>query len=54
MTLQSDPREMIKSARAGGYAVGAYNMHNDETCEALLWAAEQAESHIWASNVPMS
>jgi fructose-bisphosphate aldolase class II len=47
MTLQSDPREMIKSARAGGYAVGAYNMHNDETCEALLWAAEQAESPVF-------
>jgi fructose-bisphosphate aldolase class II len=46
MNLQSNPREMIENARAGGYAVGAYNMHSDETCEALLWAAERAESPI--------
>lgn len=47
MNPQSDPRELISRAQAGGYAVGAYNMHNDETCEALLWAAERANSPIF-------
>ena len=47
MNPQSDPRELIARAQAGGYAVGAYNMHNDETCEALLWAAEKANSPIF-------
>ena len=44
---QSDPREMIENARRGGYAVGAYNMHNEETTEALVWAAERADSPIF-------
>ncbi|MDA9019928.1 class II fructose-bisphosphate aldolase [Flavimaricola sp.] len=47
MNLQSDPRELIEAARAGGYAVGAYNMHNDETCEAMVWAAERADAPIF-------
>ena len=41
-----DPRATIEAARQGGYAVGAYNMHNEETCEALLWAAEEAKSPV--------
>jgi fructose-bisphosphate aldolase class II len=44
---QSDPRAMIEDARRAGYAVGAYNMHNDETTEALVWAAERANSPIF-------
>lgn len=47
MYPQSDPRELIARAQAGRYAVGAYNMHNEETCEALLWAAERANSPIF-------
>ncbi|TRD17859.1 class II fructose-bisphosphate aldolase [Palleronia caenipelagi] len=47
MNPQSDPRSFIENARRGGYAVGAYNMHNEETTEALLWAAEQADSPIF-------
>ncbi len=47
MTPQSDPRALIEDARRGGYAVGAYNMHNEETTEALLWAAEQADSPVF-------
>lgn len=47
MNRQSDPRQFIEDARRGGYAVGAYNMHNEETTEALLWAAEQADSPIF-------
>ncbi len=41
-----DPRTVIENARKGGYAVGAFNMHNDETCEALVWAAEEAKSPV--------
>lgn len=47
MNPQSDPRALIEEARRGGYAVGAYNMHNEETTEALLWAAEQADSPVF-------
>lgn len=47
LNLQSDPRQIIEEARRGGYAVGAYNMHNEETCEALLWAAERVDSPIF-------
>ncbi len=47
MTLQADPRALIEAARIGGYAVGAYNMHNDETAEALVWAAERANAPIF-------
>ena len=41
-----DPRSVIENARKGGYAVGAFNMHNDETCEALVWAAEEAKAPV--------
>ena len=41
-----DPRTVIENARSGGYAVGAFNMHNEETCEALVWAAEQAKAPV--------
>lgn len=47
INTQADPRALIEKARLGGYAVGAYNMHNDETCEALVWAAEKANSPIF-------
>lgn len=41
-----DPRAVIESARKGGYAIGAFNMHNEETTEALLWAAEAAKAPV--------
>jgi fructose-bisphosphate aldolase, class II len=47
MTTQSNPRQIIDDARRGGYAVGAFNMHNEETTEALLWAAEQADAPVF-------
>ena len=47
MTLQADPRALIDAARDGNYAVGAFNMHNDETAEALVWAAEKARAPIF-------
>ena len=37
----------IERARAGGYAVGAFNMHNDETTQALLLAAREAKSPVY-------
>ena len=43
----NDPRQLIKNAISGGYAVGAFNMHNVETTEALVWAAEQAQSPVF-------
>ncbi|MFD1810345.1 class II fructose-bisphosphate aldolase [Gemmobacter lanyuensis] len=43
----SQPRSLIENARRGGYAVGAYNMHNEETTEALVWAAERSNSPIF-------
>ena len=47
INTQSDPRQIIDRARRGGYAVGAFNMHNDETAEALIWAAERANAPIF-------
>lgn len=42
-----DPRKLIADARAGGYAIGAFNMHNVETTEALVWAAEKARAPVY-------
>ncbi|CAK7260679.1 MULTISPECIES: class II fructose-bisphosphate aldolase [unclassified Shinella] len=44
---QSDPRAIIEDARRNGYAVGAFNMHNEETTEALVWAAERARAPVF-------
>ena len=43
----ADPRKIVEDARAGGYAVGAFNMHSDETAQALVLAAEQAASPVF-------
>ncbi len=42
-----DPREIIQQAVDGGYAVGAFNMHNVETTEALVRAAERASAPVF-------
>jgi fructose-bisphosphate aldolase, class II len=42
----ANPRQLIDDARKSKYAVGAFNMHNDETTEALVRAAEQANSPV--------
>ena len=39
--------EIIEQARAQGWAVGGYNMHNVETAQALLRAAEITQSPIF-------
>ena len=43
----ANPRQLIDDARAGKYAVGAFNMHNVETTEALVRAAEQAKAPVF-------
>jgi fructose-bisphosphate aldolase class II len=43
----ADPRKLVEDARAGGYAVGAFNMHSDETAEALVRGAERAASPVF-------
>ena len=43
----ADPRTVIENARKGGYAVGAFNMHNEETTEALVMAAEAAKCPVF-------
>ena len=43
----ADPRQLVDRAQAGGYAVGAFNMHSDETAQALVRAAEKAESPVF-------
>ena len=42
-----DPLGLIKKAQAGGYAVGAFNMHNPETTQALIRAAEVADAPVF-------
>jgi fructose-bisphosphate aldolase class II len=42
-----EPMQVISEAHAGGYAVGAFNMHSEETTEALVQAAEQAASPVF-------
>jgi fructose-bisphosphate aldolase, class II len=44
---QVNPREVVDRAVKGGYAVGAFNMHNEETTEALVRAAEKAQSPVF-------
>ncbi len=42
-----DPMGLIRAAEAGGYAVGAFNMHSDETTQALVRAAEESASPMF-------
>ena len=42
-----DPRLLIDDARAAGYAIGAFNIHSDETAEALIHAAEIARAPVF-------
>ena len=44
---QVDPHQVIQDAVDGGYAVGAFNMHNTETTEALVRAAETAAAPVF-------
>ena len=42
-----DPMSLIRAAQSGGYAVGSFNMHSDETTQALVRAAEEAQSPVF-------
>lgn len=42
-----DPLSLVLAARQGGYAVGSFNMHNPETTQALVMAAEKAHSPVF-------
>lgn len=44
---QVDPKQIVEQAADGGYAVGAFNMHNEETTQALVHAAEQAQAPVF-------
>lgn len=43
----ADPMRLIEAAQAGGYAVGAFNMHSEETAQALVDAAAQAAAPLF-------
>ena len=43
----ADPRALVEAAQTGGYAVGGFNMHSDETAQALVLAAEQADAPVF-------
>ncbi|MCY3995105.1 MAG: class II fructose-bisphosphate aldolase [Rhodobacter sp.] len=43
----ADPWRLLKEAQAGGYAIGAFNMHNEETTEALLLGAVEAGAPVY-------
>lgn len=45
--MTSLAQSLIEGARDGGYAIGAFNMHNVETTQALLAAAEQTDSPVF-------
>lgn len=42
-----DPLSLIRAAQQGGYAIGSFNMHNLETTQALVIAAEKAHSPVF-------
>ena len=42
-----DARELVYDARANGYAVGAINHHNEETAQAILLGAQDADAPVF-------
>lgn len=42
-----DARELVYDARANGYAVGAINHHNEETAQAILLGARDADAPVF-------
>lgn len=47
MMSWAKPRDLVLDAKTHGYAIGAFNVHNDETTEALLGAAEETASPVF-------
>lgn len=42
-----DARKLIYDARDGGYAIGAVNHHNEETAQAILLGAKDADAPVF-------
>lgn len=42
-----DARKLVYEARANGYAVGAINHHNEETAQAILLGAKDADAPVF-------
>ncbi|WP_309615293.1 class II fructose-bisphosphate aldolase [Salinibacterium sp.] len=42
-----NPMALVERARHNGYAVGAFNMHNPETTQALIHAAKNSNSPVF-------
>lgn len=47
MSRNVDARKLVYEARANGCAVGAVNHHNEETAEAILLGAKDAEAPVF-------
>lgn len=47
-----DPREMLVRARAGRYAVGAFNVENMEMAQAVVMAAEKMRAPVMIQTTP--
>ncbi len=45
--MTASPLRIVEHARQHGYAVGGFNMHNPETTQALLVAAENAQAPVF-------
>ena len=45
-------REMLASARAGRYAVGAFNAENMEMAQAIVAAAEEMDAPVIIQTTP--
>lgn len=45
--MTASPLSIVEHAREHGYAVGGFNMHSTETTQALLRAAESAQSPVF-------
>ena len=43
----TDGRDLVNDAKANGYAVGAFNVHNEETAQAIVRAAAEAASPVF-------
>ena len=47
MRRRVDARGLVYDARANGYAVGAINHHNEETAQAILLGAQDADAPVF-------
>lgn len=47
MSREVDARGLVYDARANGYAVGAINHHNEETAQAILLGARDADAPVF-------